>query len=102
MYDWSSLMDDIQKYGVRNSLLIALMPTASTSQIMGSAVECFEPQSSNLYIRRTLAGDFTVINPFLTKDLLDLDMWNEDTISRIIYDKGSVQKIRKLPKFLAE
>ena len=102
IYDWTSLMDDIQEYGVRNSLLVALMPTASTSQIMGSTVECIEPQTSNLYTRRTLAGEFTVINPYLTKDLLDLGIWNDDTIARIIYDKGSVQKIRKLPQFLKD
>jgi ribonucleotide reductase alpha subunit len=101
LWDWEYLSDKILKNGVRNSLLIALMPTASTSQIMGYN-ECFEPITSNLYLRRTLAGEFTVVNNYLMKDLIDLDLWNEDTKNRLIYDKGSVQNIRGLPKFLKD
>ena len=100
MYDWSKMRESVISYGARNSLLIALMPTASTSQIMGSFVEAIECQTSNLYTRRTLAGDFTVINPYLMKDLIDLGIWNEDTRDRLIYDRGSVQKLRGLPLFL--
>jgi ribonucleoside-diphosphate reductase alpha subunit len=102
MYDWNLVREKLLKYGVRNSLLVALMPTASTSQIMGSYVECFEAQTSNLYTRRTLAGEFTIINPYLVKDLIDIDIWNEDVKDRLIYDRGSVQKIRALPKFLKD
>lgn len=101
-WNWDSLKERVKKVGVRNSLLIALMPTASTSQIMGSFVECFEPLTSNLYTRRTLAGEFTVINPYLIKDLISLDLWNEYTKDRLQYDRGSVQNIRGLPKFLKD
>lgn len=102
MWDWDTLRKKVVSVGVRNSLLIALMPTASTSQIMGSYVECFEPLSSNLYARRTLAGEFTVINPYLIKDLIDLELWNEDIRNRLQYDRGSVQNIKGLPKFLKD
>jgi len=101
-WDWNKLREKVIKNGVRNSLLIALMPTASTSQIMGSYVEAFEPLSSNLYTRRTLAGEFTVINPYLIKDLIDLELWNDDNKTRLQYDKGSVQNIKELPKFLKD
>ena len=102
MWDWDKLRQNIIKNGVRNSLLIALMPTASTSQIMGSFVEAMEPLSSNLYTRRTLAGEFTVMNQYLVKDLIDLDIWSEDTKARLQYDRGSVQNIPNLPKFLKD
>ena len=101
-WNWSELREKIQTNGVRNSLLIALMPTASTSQIMGSYVEAFEPLTSNLYNRRTLAGEFTVINPYLIKDLISLELWNDDIKNRLQYDKGSVQNIKGLPKFLKD
>jgi ribonucleoside-diphosphate reductase alpha subunit len=101
-WNWKELRERVIKNGVRNSLLIALMPTASTSQIMGSVVECFEPLSSNLYARRTLAGEFTVINPYLIEDLVSLDIWNEETQNRLQYDRGSVQNIKGLPKFLKD
>jgi ribonucleoside-diphosphate reductase alpha chain len=101
-WDWKNLRKDVMKYGVRNSLLVALMPTASTAQIMGSYVEAFEVQTSNLYTRRTLAGEFTIINPYLTKDLIDIGLWNEDIINRLIYDKGSVQRVKGLPKILKD
>ena len=100
-WNWKSLRNMIMKHGVRNSLLTALMPTASTSQIMGFN-ECFEPITSNLYLRRTLAGEFIVINKYLIKDLITLDLWSEDTKDRLIYDNGSVQKIKNLPKFLKD
>jgi ribonucleotide reductase alpha subunit len=77
------------------------MPTASTSQIMGFN-ECFEPITSNLYLRRTLAGEFTVINKYLMNDLITLGLWNEDTKNRLIFDKGSVKNIKGLPKFLKD
>jgi ribonucleotide reductase alpha subunit len=96
-WKWNSLRKNIMRDGVRNSLLVALMPTASTSQIMGSAVECFEPLTSNLYTRRTLAGEFVIINPYLVKDLINLDMWNEDIKNRLQYDKGSVKNIKNFP-----
>ena len=96
-WKWNSLRKNIMRDGVRNSLLVALMPTASTSQIMGSVVECFEPLTSNLYTRRTLAGEFVIINPYLVKDLINLDMWNEDMKNRLQYDKGSVKNIKNFP-----
>jgi ribonucleotide reductase alpha subunit len=96
-WDWDFLRKNIMTNGIRNSLLIALMPTASTSQIMGSYVECFEPLTSNLYTRRTLAGEFIIINPYLIKDLINLDMWNNDVKNRLQYDKGSVKNIKNFP-----
>ena len=100
-WNWIDLRKKIMKNGVRNSLLIALMPTASTSQIMNN-YECFEPLTSNLYTRRTLSGEFIVINKYLIKDLVDLDIWNDDTKNRLQYDKGSVKNIKGLPSFLKE
>lgn len=100
-WDWTEKREEVMKYGARNSLLIALMPTASTSQIMNSN-ECFEPYTSNIYTRRTLAGEFTIVNKYLMQDLIDLDMWNEDTKDRLIYDKGSVKNIKNLPKFMKD
>ena len=95
-YDWDALRTDIMKYGIRNSLLLAPMPTASTSQIMGNN-ECIEPFTSNIYLRRTLAGEFVVINKYLIKDLLDLNLWNEDIKNMIIKHNGSVQNIESIP-----
>lgn len=100
-YDWDEMRERVKKYGVRNSTLIALMPTASTSQIMGNT-ESFEMLTSNVYSRRTQAGEFTIVNKFLLQDLIDLDIWNEDTRDRLIYDRGSVQNIKTLPKFLRD
>jgi ribonucleoside-diphosphate reductase alpha subunit len=102
MWDWNDVKLQLKEFGCYNSLLVALMPTASTSQIMGSYVEAFEALSSNLYTRRTLAGEFTVINPYLVKDLIDLGIYNEECKARLIYDKGSVQKFKNLPKFLKD
>ncbi len=89
LFDWDSLKESIKKYGLRNSLLIAPMPTASTSQIMGFN-ECFEPFTSNLYSRRTLAGEFVVVNKYLVKELIDLGCWNEQIKNNIIANKGSI------------
>lgn len=97
MWDWDKLRYRIQKYGVRNSLLIALMPTASTSQIMGFN-ECFEPITSNVYIRRTLSGEFKIINTDLVCDLIQLELWDEDMKNKIIYYNGSIQKIKEIPE----
>ena len=100
-YDWADLREKVMKDGVRNSLLIALMPTASTSQIMGNN-ECFEPYTSNVYTRRTLAGEFTIINKHLMADLESMDMWNEETRQNLMYHRGSVQYIPELPKLFKE
>jgi ribonucleoside-diphosphate reductase alpha subunit len=94
-YDWTALKESIKKYGLRNSLLVAPMPTASTSQILGFN-ECFEPFTSNLYSRRTLAGEFVVINKYLMKELIDLGLWNEQIKNNIIANKGSVQQLTVL------
>ena len=94
---WNELREEIKIYGVRNSLLIALMPTASTSQILGNN-ECFEPITSNIYTRRVLAGDYVVINKYLVNDLKELGLWNEEMKERLIYENGSVQKINEIPK----
>jgi ribonucleoside-diphosphate reductase alpha subunit len=95
-YDWSSLKNNIIKYGTRNSLLTALMPTASTSQLLGNN-ECFEPFTNNIYKRKTLAGDFTVINKYLIEDLNNLNMWNPTMKDLIIYNDGSIQNINGIP-----
>jgi ribonucleoside-diphosphate reductase alpha chain len=100
-YDWVSLREKIMKEGVANSLLIALMPTASTSQILGNN-ECFEPITSNMYTRRTIAGDFIVINKYLVKDLMKNNLWNIDMKNRIIANNGSVQNIDSIPKHIRD
>lgn len=96
-YDWTSLKANIVKHGLRNSLLVAPMPTASTSQILGYN-ECFEPITSNIYSRRTLAGEFVVPNKYLIKELMQLGMWNEHIKQNIIANKGSVQQLTMLPE----
>jgi ribonucleotide reductase alpha subunit len=88
-------------YGTRNSLLLAPMPTASTSQILGFN-ECFEPFTSNLYSRRTLAGEFVVANKYLMRDLIDLGVWNEDIKNNIVANRGSVQQLTMLPDHIRE
>ena len=98
-YDWVSLKKSIKKYGLRNSLLIAPMPTASTSQILGYN-ECFEPLTSNLYTRRTLAGEFVVANKYLMKELISLGLWNENIKNNIIANKGSVQQLTIIPEHI--
>jgi ribonucleoside-diphosphate reductase alpha chain len=100
-WDWNGLKKQIKKYGVRNSLLLAPMPTASTSQILGNN-ECIEPFTSNLYTRRVLSGEFTVINKHLINDLIQLGIWNEKIKDRIINDNGSVQMIEEIPQEIRE
>ncbi len=97
MYDWTNLKRDIVVYGVRNSLLTALMPTASTSQILGFN-ECFEPFTSNIYTRRTLAGDFIVVNKYLVKELIDLNLWCKTIKDKIIEKNGSIQELYLIPQ----
>jgi ribonucleotide reductase alpha subunit len=96
MYDWESLRQKVVKYGTRNSLLLAPMPTASTSQIMGFT-ESFEVVTSNIYKRKTLAGEFIVVNKYLIKDLVELQLWNNDLKNEIIIREGSVQTIDTIP-----
>ena len=100
-YDWTSLKESIIKCGLRNSLLVAPMPTASTSQILGFN-ECFEPFTSNLYSRRTLAGEFVVVNKYLMKELIQLGQWNEQIKNNIIANKGSVQQLTTLSEHIRE
>ena len=98
-YVWSLLKESIMTHGLRNSLLVAPMPTASTSQILGFN-ECFEPFTSNLYSRRTLAGEFVVVNKYLMKELIQMGHWNEQIKNNIIANKGSVQQLTVLPEHI--
>ena len=98
-YDWDNLKQSIIFHGLRNSLLVAPMPTASTSQILGYN-ECFEPITSNLYSRRTLAGEFVVVNKYLMKELIQLGQWNEQIKNNIIANKGSIQQLTVLPEHI--
>tara|TARA_Y100000389_G_scaffold95236_1_gene91900 strand:+ start:9730 stop:12399 length:2670 start_codon:yes stop_codon:yes gene_type:complete len=100
-YDWDTLRESIIKYGVRNSLCVAPMPTASTSQILANN-ECFEPFTSNIYSRRTLAGEFVVINKYLMKELKEKNIWSKELKNEIIEQKGSIQKIEKIPSEIKE
>lgn len=100
-WDWESLRERVKKHGAKNSLLLAPMPTASTSQILGNN-ECFEPFTSNIYIRKTLSGEFPVVNKHLVKDLINLGIWDEELRDRIIINNGSVQEIREIPDDLKE
>ena len=95
--DWKTLAEEVKQYGTRNSLLTALMPTASTAQIMGN-YEGFEPYLTNIFVRTTLAGEFIVINDYLVKDLEDLNLWNEDMRKLIIIYNGSIQHIDSIPQ----
>tara|TARA_B110000261_G_scaffold163385_1_gene209294 strand:- start:8061 stop:11555 length:3495 start_codon:yes stop_codon:yes gene_type:complete len=99
-YNWKQLKNNIKKYGLRNSLLVAPMPTASTSQILGNN-ECFEPFTSNIYVRRTLAGEFIVVNKHLMNELIENYEWNEDIKNSIIKNGGSIQHL-KLPTNILE
>jgi ribonucleotide reductase alpha subunit len=98
-YDWTGLKQSIVENGIRNSLLVAPMPTASTSQILGYN-ECFEPFTSNLYSRRTLAGEFVVVNKYLMKELIAMGLWNEQVKNNIIANKGSIQQLAVLPEHI--
>lgn len=94
-YNWNALKASVMKYGIRNSLLVAPMPTASTSQILGNN-EAFEPMTSNIYSRRTNAGEFTVVNKYLMRELIDKNMWSEELKNNIIKNRGSIQQIEGL------
>lgn len=96
LWDWDALKAKIKEDGIRNSLLVAPMPTASTSQILGNN-ECFEPYTSNIYQRRVLAGEFQVVNPWLLKDLVDMGLWSDHMKNRIIAADGSIQSIPNIP-----
>jgi ribonucleotide reductase alpha subunit len=100
-YDWQELKEQIKIYGIRNSLLLAPMPTASTAQIMGFN-ESFEPVTSNIFKRKTLSGEFIVVNKYLIKDLIDLGLWSNEMKDRILLNDGSVQDIDEIPPELKE
>ncbi len=95
-WDWTKLKQKVKKHGVRNSLLLAPMPTASTSQILGNN-ECFEPYTSNLYTRRVLSGEFIVVNKHLLNDLIELDLWSDKMKDKIMEQNGSIQNINEIP-----
>ena len=95
-WDWKELREEVEKHGVRNSLLMAPMPTASTSQILGNN-ECFEPYTSNVYTRRVLSGEFIVVNKHLLNDLIELGLWNDDMKNALMATNGSVQNIEGVP-----
>lgn len=100
-WEWDILRDEIKQHGIRNSLLVAPMPTASTAQILGNN-ECFEPYTSNLYTRRVLSGEFIVVNKYLLRDLVKLGLWSEEMKNKIIQGNGSVQHIAEIPQNLKE
>jgi ribonucleotide reductase alpha subunit len=100
-YDWLALKKDINTYGLRNSLLVAPMPTASTSQILGNN-ECFEPFTSNLYSRRTNAGEFVIPNKYMMSELLEMGLWNEKVKDNIIFNKGSIQQLADVPQHIKD
>jgi ribonucleoside-diphosphate reductase alpha chain len=100
-WEWDVLREEIAKYGVRNSLLVAPMPTASTSQILGNN-ECFEPYTSNIYSRRVLSGEFVIVNKHLLKDLVKLGIWNDRLKNQIIANNGSIQAINEIPENIKE
>jgi ribonucleoside-diphosphate reductase alpha chain len=100
-WNWEKLKQEVKQHGVRNSLLIAPMPTASTSQILGNN-ECFEPYTSNVYTRRTLSGDFIVANKHLMKDLIAAGLWSETMRQKLINTNGSVQSIPEIPQNLKD
>ena len=96
-WEWDVLKEEVKKHGVRNSLLLAPMPTASTAQILGNN-ECFEPYTSNLYTRRVLSGEFIVVNKHLLRDLVKLGVWNDDVKNKLMVNNGSVQNIDEIPQ----
>jgi ribonucleotide reductase alpha subunit len=100
-YNWEELRTSVMTYGIRNSLLMAPMPTASTSQILGNN-ECIEPITSNIYSRRTMAGEFVLANKYLMKDLMDLELWNEKIKNNIIANNGSIQQLEMVPEDIRE
>jgi ribonucleoside-diphosphate reductase alpha chain len=100
-WEWDVLKEEVQKYGVRNSLLLAPMPTASTAQILGNN-ECFEPYTSNIYTRRVLSGEFIIVNKHLLKDLVREGLWNKDMRQMIMQANGSIQNINEIPQRLKD
>lgn len=100
-WDWTKLKQEVKKHGVRNSLLLAPMPTASTSQILGNN-ECFEPYTSNIYTRRVLSGEFIVVNKHLMNDLIELNLWDDSMKNRIMQANGSIQNIPEIPQNIKE
>jgi ribonucleoside-diphosphate reductase alpha chain len=100
-WDWNGLRGEVKKYGVRNSLLVAPMPTASTSQILGNT-ECFEPITSNIYVRRVLSGEFAMVNRYLVEDLIEHKLWSDKMRNQIIANNGSIQNIEEIPQELKE
>ena len=100
-WNWEKLKQDVKQYGVRNSLLVAPMPTASTSQILGNN-ECFEPYTSNIYTRRTLSGDFIIANKHLMKDLISAGLWSETMRQKLINTNGSIQSIPEIPQHIKD
>jgi ribonucleoside-diphosphate reductase alpha chain len=100
-WDWEKLRKQVLKHGVRNSLLVAPMPTASTSQILGNN-ECFEPYTSNIYTRRVLSGEFIVVNKHLLEDLVDLGLWNDGLKNEIMRANGSIQGVEEIPQDIKE
>ncbi len=100
-WDWGTLRKNIKKHGTRNSLLLAPMPTASTSQILGNN-ECFEPYTSNIYTRRTLSGEYIIVNKHLLKDLIKLGLWNEEMKQKLMAANGSIQHIQEIPQALKD
>ncbi|XP_037825062.1 ribonucleoside-diphosphate reductase large subunit [Lucilia sericata] len=101
LWNWSELKEKIKQHGVRNSLLLAPMPTASTAQILGNN-ESFEPYTSNIYTRRVLSGEFNVVNHHLLKDLTELDLWDDEMKNKIISNRGSIQAIEEIPKHIRD
>jgi len=100
-WDWELLRGEIMQHGIRNSLLLAPMPTASTSQILGNN-ECFEAFTSNIYLRRVLSGEFIVVNKHLINDLVDAGLWSEDLKDQILMENGSIQQISEIPDEIKE
>jgi ribonucleoside-diphosphate reductase alpha chain len=100
-WEWDVLKEEVKKHGVRNSLLLAPMPTASTAQILGNN-ECFEPYTSNIYTRRVLSGEFIIVNKHLLKDLVKAGLWNKDMRQKIMTANGSVQNIQNVPQRLKD
>ena len=96
-WDWTALKERVVKTGVRNSLLVAPMPTASTSQILGNN-ECFEPITSNIYVRRVLSGEFAIVNKYLVRDLIEKNLWDEEMRNEVIASNGSIQNIERIPE----
>lgn len=100
-WDWDKLKAEVKQYGVKNSLLVAPMPTASTSQILGNN-ECFEPITSNIYVRRVLSGEFAIVNKYLVNDLIEHGLWNDDIRTQIIANNGSVANVKAIPQELKD